>query len=152
VIPVPAYYEWTVGADGKEPWMMRSADRDVLFMAGLYEFKQLTDEERAAGGDDPTMASGWLVSATILTTEARGHLAEVHDRMPVMLEPATISEWIAPDGDADHAAGVLDHVLETFDPNAVERVRVGTAVGNVRNQGAQLAEPLGEVLGGRRSE
>ena len=152
VIPVPAYYEWVAGADGKEPWMMRSADRDVLFMAGLYEFKRLTDEERAASGDDPTVASGWLVSTTILTTEARGHLSAVHDRMPVMLEPPILREWIAHDADAGHAAGVLDHVLDAFDPNAVERVRVGTDIGNVRNQGAHLAEPLGDVVGGHRSE
>jgi putative SOS response-associated peptidase YedK len=112
-------------------------------MAGLYEFKKLTDEELAVAGDDPAAATGWLVTTTILTTEAQGHLAEVHDRMPVMMAPGSIEEWTAPQADADGAAEALARLLDANDPDEVERFRVGTEVGNVRNQGAHLAQPLG---------
>lgn len=142
VVPVPAYYEWTAGPDGKEPWMMRSAHHDFLFMAGLYEFRRLTEEQQAVAGDDPAAATGWLVTTTILTTQAQGHLAEVHDRMPVMMPPESIGDWTAPETDADGAAEVLAQLLDASDPDAVTRFRVGTEVGNVRNQGAHLAQPL----------
>src|SRR5699024_3893292 len=119
------------------------AHHDFLFMAGLYEFRRLTEEQQAVAGDDPAAATGWLVTTTILTTQAQGHLAEVHDRMPVMMPPESIGDWTAPETDADGAAEVLAQLLDANDPDAVERFRVGSEVGNVRNQGSHLAQPVG---------
>lgn len=142
VVPVHAYYEWVTGPAGKEPWMMHSASHDHLFMAGLFEFKKLSEAELAEVGDDPAAASGWLVSATILTAEAQGHLSDVHERMPVMMPVGSVGEWIDPGLDGDGAEAALQRLLASFDPDSVARYRVGTAVGNVRNEGPELAQPL----------
>ena len=142
VIPAHAYYEWVKTADGKQPWMMHAADRDHLFMAGLFEFKKLDEDGRRAVGTDPAADSGWLVTVTILTAEAQGHLAEVHDRMPVMLGSAQVGEWIDPMAEAEEAERFLSHHLASFDPGVVSRHRVGTAVGSVRNEGPELAQPV----------
>ncbi|MGO1452889.1 Putative SOS response-associated peptidase YedK [Brevibacterium sp. Mu109] len=142
VIPVHAYYEWVKTPEGKQPWMMHAIGHDHLFMAGLFEFKKLDEEESRAVGTDAAASSGWLVSATILTAEAQGHLAEVHDRMPVMLSRDEVGEWIDPTADAGDAEEFLSRNLTSFDARSIDRYRVGTAVGNVRNEGPELAQPL----------
>lgn len=139
VVPVTGYYEWERTESGKTPWLMSSRDADFLLLAGLFEQRRLTEAELASRGADPSVQDGWLITATILTTESAGHLAEVHDRMPVMLTPAQAGEWI------DHAAGkaeaqlLLNGFVGGFDPNAVERWEVGAAVGNARLDGPELA-------------
>jgi len=59
------------------------------------------------------------------------------------MAPGSIEEWTAPQSDADGAAEVLARLLDANDPDAVERFRVGSEVGNVRNQGSYLAQPVG---------
>lgn len=142
IVPVHGYYEWVKGPESKEPWMMHAASHDYLFMAGLFEFKKLTEDERAELGADPAAESGWLVSATILTAESQGHLADVHDRMPIMMPPRAVGEWLDPSFDGEAAETVLTGLLQSFDPATVTRHRVGTAVGNVRNEGPELALPV----------
>lgn len=143
VIPVHGYYEWVKGPEAKEPWMMHSASHDHLFMAGLFEFKKLAEEERDELGADPAATSGWLVTATILTAESVGHLSDVHDRMPVMMPAGAVGDWLDPRLESESAETVLTRLLESFDPRTVRRHRVGTAVGNVRNEGPELALPVG---------
>lgn len=141
VIPVHAYYEWVKEPEGKQPWMMHAVAHDHLFMAGLFEFKKLDDECRVDVETDAAASSGWLVSATILTAASQGHLAEVHDRMPIMLSGDHVGEWNDPTRDAGDAEELLSHHLEVFDPRAISRHKVGRAVGNVRNEGPELAQP-----------
>ncbi|GAA2101306.1 SOS response-associated peptidase [Brevibacterium salitolerans] len=160
VVPVRGYYEWEVRATGstgggtadapgrgstpeKTPWLMESAAHPLLLMAGLFEFRRLSAEEQEAAGADPAAASGWLVSATVLTTEARGHLREVHDRMPVMLTRTQMDEWLAPERGSAEGGALLSAVIAGFDPAAVVRRTVSPAVGNVRNDGPELVEPQG---------
>lgn len=144
-IPVAGYYEWQADDSGaKTPWLMH-APEGQLYMAGLFEFRRRPEPEGEGGGDDsadPAVRDGWLVSSTILTTASAGHLAEVHDRMPVMIGAGDIPAWIDPTANADEARTVLDELLAGFDPTAVERYRVSREVGNVRNQSADLIEPV----------
>lgn len=144
VLPIPAYYEWLTDKSGKRPWMMRPAQDQFLLMAGMFELRRLSEEEQAAAGDDPAAATGWLVSTTILTAPAAGHLAEVHDRMPVMLRPDDVGDWLAPERGGGQAEESVARLLEQFDPATVDRHRVGTEVGNVRNDGPHLAEPVSD--------
>ncbi|SMY12173.1 SOS response-associated peptidase [Brevibacterium jeotgali] len=142
VVPVHAYYEWVEGPQGKQPWMMHAVGHDHLFMAGLFEFKKLNEEWSRDVGMDAAASSGWLVSATILTQQAQGHLAEVHARMPVMLSGEQVGEWIDPTADAGAADEFLSLHSASFDPRTIGRYAVGTAVGNVRNEGPELAQPV----------
>ncbi|WP_344736344.1 SOS response-associated peptidase [Microbacterium awajiense] len=134
VIPASGYYEWKREADGKTPHYIHPADDSPLFFAGLYEWWK----DPAKADDDPTR---WLLSCTILTRDAIGHLGSIHDRMPVFLDPDHADAWLDPT--IDHARDVLDAavdaapvIAETF----ADRV-VGKAVGNVRNDDPSLIEP-----------
>ncbi|MGW9827921.1 putative SOS response-associated peptidase YedK [Brevibacterium pityocampae] len=150
-VPVGGYYEWQTDASGaKTPWLMQAAD-GPLFMAGLFEFrKQVSagaeaDATAGPGPSDPAVQDGWLVSTTIITAPAAGHLAEVHDRMPVMITAADINAWADPTAGKDEAQELLRTLVDGFDPNRVERYRVDRAVGNVRNQSADLMAPVDEM-------
>lgn len=129
-LPIPGYYEWETTEDGKQPWMMSAAGPDPLFMAGLFEFWKQPDQS-------------WLVSTTILTMESAGHLQDVHHRMPVFLSRGHISEWIDPAVPSNDVPLLLESTLSQVDPASVTRHKVGRSVGNVRNDGPELIQPVG---------
>ncbi|WP_231446103.1 SOS response-associated peptidase [Brevibacterium zhoupengii] len=128
-LPIPGYYEWETTEDGKQPWMMSAAGADPLFMAGLFEFWKQPDQS-------------WLVSTTILTMEAAGHLQDVHNRMPVFLERGAIDGWIDPAVSSAEVPPLLESTLAQVDPASVTRHKVGKSVGNVRNDGPELTAPV----------
>ena len=73
VIPSTGFYEW--GPD-KTKYRFRLPGEDALYMVGLYnEFK---GERRFV----------------ILTTAANPSIADIHDRMPVVLPKDRVSEWL----------------------------------------------------------
>nr|WP_101574532.1 SOS response-associated peptidase [Brevibacterium sp. 239c] len=129
-LPIPGYYEWETTEDGKQPWMMSAAGKDPLFMAGLFEFWKQPDQS-------------WLVSTTILTMEAAGHLSDVHHRMPVFLDRGAVDGWIDPAVPSADVPPLLETALAQVDPASVTRHKVGKSVGNVRNDGPELTAPVG---------
>ena len=70
----------------------------------------------------------------IITREAVGPVAAVHDRMPVLVQPSHRADWIDPAGDARRA------LAECTVP-ALVTVPVSTAVNSVRNNGPDLIRP-----------
>jgi putative SOS response-associated peptidase YedK len=70
-------------------------------------------------------------------------MVDVHDRRPVVFSAADAALWLDPDLPAEAAEMLArEQALgpETFAWHAVSK-----AVGNVRNQGAGLVEPLAEA-------
>ena len=73
---------------------MYRSDGEPLFAAGLWSVWK------------PDKAADPLLSCTIITTDAVGELAEIHDRMPLMLAEADWDAWLNPDAAAgSRAAG-----------------------------------------------
>ena len=90
------YYEWRANADTdsgkksrKTPFFMHRADGDLLFMAGLWSVWK--------SAKDATP----LLSCTIITTDAVGELAGIHDRMPLIVAERDWDRWLDPDAPAD---------------------------------------------------
>ena len=102
-------------------------------MAGLYELWRDPQRER----DDP---QAWLLSVTVLTTDATDELGRIHDRAPMIVPPEGYDRWLAPEpGDAEQLRGLL--IPATV---GMQADPVSTAVNNVRNQGPDLIEPVVE--------
>ena len=98
--------------------------------AGLYEVWRGPERDQ-----DP------LFSCTILTCKPNEKMAEVHDRMPVMLPPDAWSTWLDP------TENDLNLLQEFFVPAPSELITlqpVSTAVNNSRSSGAQLIDPIPE--------
>ena len=81
LVPMDAFYEWQATPAGKIPHTIARADGEMLVAAGLWE-----------GWRDPD--GEVLRSFTILTTAACPALQALHDRMPVVLEPADWPGWL----------------------------------------------------------
>ncbi|RLV51284.1 SOS response-associated peptidase [Nocardioides mangrovicus] len=143
VLPADGYYEWyptsqttKAGKPRKQPFFIRPTDAGVLAMAGLYEIWR--DPEKA--DDDPDRFR-W--TCTVLTTSAEDSLGTIHERMPLMLDPANVDAWLDPDhgvttGDRDTLLGLLTPAA----PGRLEAYPVSSLVSNVRNNGPELVAPL----------
>jgi putative SOS response-associated peptidase YedK len=131
---VDGYYEWrTVGVDTtvkqpKQPYFIRSPDSAPLAIAGLWTTWQ-----------DPLRNQAEVRSCSLITIAPNDQLAEIHDRMPCILDGDALDEWL------DSPAAPL-HVLQTADNDRLVAVTVATAVNNVRNKGAELIVPTTTTL------
>ncbi len=138
LLPADGYYEWyetqeltAKGKPRKQPFFIRPADGSTLAMAGLYEiWRDPTRDE-----DDPERFR-W--TCTVITTDAADDLGRIHDRMPLMVEPDRWHTWLDPRTDKDDLMALLVPAM----PGRLEAYPVSPAVGNVRNNGPELLEPL----------
>jgi putative SOS response-associated peptidase YedK len=125
LVPVDGFYEWAVvpGSRRKQPYYFRRADGDPVVLAGLWEYWSRGGAERR--------------SATVLTCAA-GPDMPVHDRQPVVLEPALWERWLDPELDdvTELAAMVVPRVA------VLVHHPVTSDVGSVRNDGAYLVDEV----------
>jgi putative SOS response-associated peptidase YedK len=89
IVPADGYYEWQRRDGATTPYFIHSDAPSPMAFAGLYAFWR--DPEAAA--DDPDR---WVLSTAIVTTAASGELAGLHDRVPVVLDPAARDRWLDP--------------------------------------------------------
>lgn len=93
-IPVTWFYEWN---KNREKVTFFRKDRKVLFLAGFYD--RFDDGNRFV----------------ILTTEANDSMSRTHDRMPIILEPDQLEDWIMND---DRTESILGQVPVMLDKRA----------------------------------
>ncbi|MEQ6884635.1 SOS response-associated peptidase [Salicola sp. Rm-C-2C1-2] len=82
LIPADGWFEWLTTAHGKQPYYITDPsqrDQDVLFFAGIYS-------GNAVAG----------LSVAILTEPAAPNLRPIHNRQPVVLDPASRYDWLDP--------------------------------------------------------
>ena len=136
IVPVSGYYEWSVNDAGvKQPFYIRGVAGRGLALAGLFEdWRDLSVPE---GQPEHLRRTN-----TIITRSALGVIEPIHDRMPVLLAPEHYDAWLT--GDFASAAEALNFLEKASQATirTFEAYPVGTAVGNVRNNGPQLIDAL----------
>jgi len=123
LVPVSGYYEWLPAGAIKQPYFIHPLQSPLLFFAGLWE------QWRTPEGPP-------LLTYTIITRAAQGDIAQLHDRMPLALAPHVFGDWLF--GDAARAQSIV----ESATPIEVAFHPVARAVGNPRNQGPELIDPV----------
>jgi putative SOS response-associated peptidase YedK len=132
LLPADGYYEWQQQDGGsKQPIYISRKDGRSLAFAGLYELWR-------DGSVPPDDADAWLWTSTIITTSAPDDLGHIHDRMPMIIDPASWSDWLDP---ANHDPADLRSLLVPAAVSGLTTYPVSTAVNSVRNNGPQLIEP-----------
>lgn len=140
LVPADGFYEWqarpaTGGTKSpKQPYFLHPADGTGLAMAGLYEWWR---DPAVDDADDPR---AWLLSMTIITTDASGLVRDIHDRMPVAVLPEQRDAWLDPEVPGQ---AVLGDVLASAPSDFWAGYPVSTEVNSVRHQGPGLVRPLG---------
>ena len=113
-----------VPADGYYEWQPTGRDGGPLAMAGLYEVWRAPEDEL-------------LCTCTVVTTEAADDHGQIHDRTPLLVPREAWGRWLDP-----ALADPGEDLLVPGTAGVLDAWPVGAAVGNVRNQGPQLAEPV----------
>jgi putative SOS response-associated peptidase YedK len=134
IVPADGFYEWRRGPDlARQPFYIRRVDGRPLALAGLWASRH--DPE--APKSDPER------SATILTTASNALLAQIHGRMPVILNEFDWDRWLDPKL-TDLAS--LVSLLRPAPEDTLEALPVGPAVNSGRSEGRELIEPVGPAL------
>lgn len=130
LVPASGWYEWKVSDDARErrktPHYLTSRDGHPVALAGLWEAWKNPETQED------------LRTFSVLTCEPNALVAQVHDRMPVILSAEGAARWL----DATTPASELHALLVPSPAEALVAWEVGRAVGNVRSQGAELIEPV----------
>jgi putative SOS response-associated peptidase YedK len=136
LLPSLGYYEWQKTDHGKVPYFLHDPDGQLLAMAGLYELWR----DPALADDDPKR---WLWTCTVITQQAPDLLGQIHDRNPVVVPPELRDQWL--DCSSEDAA-VAQRILDEIPPAGLDPYVVSSAVGNVKNNGPELIEPVDPAL------
>jgi putative SOS response-associated peptidase YedK len=127
IIPADGFYEWARSPDGRRlPFYITAADGGPLALAGLR-----------ATWHDPLGRSALLRSCTIVTTTPNDLMAEIHNRMPVILPREAWGLWL---GAATDVAE-LQALLGPFAGDLIARP-VSTLVNNPRSDGPELIQAV----------
>lgn len=128
--PANGWFEWVkdpTDAKKKQPYFITLKDQIPMFFAGLAEVHQ---------GMEPDERDGFV----IITAASDEGMLDIHDRKPLVLAPELARVWIDPETSAERATEIA---LEGCRPTEhFHWYEVGKAVGSVKNQGAQLIEPV----------
>ncbi len=131
LVPVDSFYEWKRVGTVRQPYRVVREDGRPLALAGLW-----------AGWKDPASdpESPVIVRTfTIVTTTPNDALAELHDRMPVIIPDDAWDRWLDPLG---IEPGERIGLLQPTDEIALRIHAVSRAVNDVRSDGPELVEPL----------
>ncbi len=120
------YYEWKKMAAGKQPFWIAPREGGAIALAGLWEVNRKAAAEP-------------ILSCTIITTDASGELADIHDRMPAILRREEAERWMDLDYPADRAA----QLLHPYPPGRLVAKRVDRKVNDPRCDGPECLAPPG---------
>jgi putative SOS response-associated peptidase YedK len=134
LIPADGFYEWRrVSASKKQAYNIGMADD------GLFAFAGLWDRWKNPEGNT-------VETCTILTTGANALVADIHDRMPVILRPEDYDLWLDP-GVTDPAR--VAELLKPYDAREMRKYPVSDFVNRAGNEGPECGKEVqeGEVQG-----
>ncbi|ASA23669.1 SOS response-associated peptidase [Paenibacillus donghaensis] len=127
LIPADGFYDWKPQENGKQPMRIVLRDGGIFSMAGLYDIWMDPQGNR-------------LSTCTIITTDSNELMADIHDRMPVILSREDEQEWLRRD---NQDLPALQKLLKPYASEQMRAYPVSAAVGNVRNNYRELTEELG---------
>jgi putative SOS response-associated peptidase YedK len=136
LLPADGFYEWQVREDGtKQPYHLHAPDGAPFAFGGVWTVWR----DPAAEPDPDTGEVAPLFSTAIVTTAATGPLADIHERVPLILPERLWADWLtaSPD-DAPH----LEAAVRALGPPTLVAEPISTRVNDVRNEGADLLEPV----------
>jgi len=127
LIPLDNFYEWKkFGPKDRQPYAIALQGGGLMSMAGLWE------TWRSPAGET-------VRSAAIVTCPPNALIAELHDRMPVILPREAWPPWL---GEETADADQLKALLIPYPSDQMTMWRVDRRVGNVKNNDAALIEPV----------
>jgi putative SOS response-associated peptidase YedK len=121
LIPAAAFYEWQKTEHGKQPYAIARADGEPLALGGVWE-----SWRAPSGAFERTFA--------VITTTPNAEIALLHDRMPLVIDPAQWPAWLG-EVEADPFA-----LLGPPPDGTLRAWPVSAAINSPTNNGPELLE------------
>jgi putative SOS response-associated peptidase YedK len=121
LIPTSGFYEWTKTPEGKQPYLIGRKDGRQFSFGGLWE----TWKDAASGET--------VESYTIITGEPNSVAAKIHNRMPVIVDPADFGRWLT-------AAEPPADLLRPYPADGMTAFPVSMAVNSPKNDRPELIQ------------
>jgi putative SOS response-associated peptidase YedK len=130
LVPADGFYEWTGPKGRRRPFLLRPRKAELIAFAGIWE--RWRDGQ---GGEIDTVA--------VLTCPANDLIAELHDRMPVVLSPEHYAAWLDRDGTSPEEAVAL---LKPAPDDFFEAIELHPKINDSKKDEPGIQEPLERVL------
>lgn len=120
IVPVNGFYEWRRAEGSKATFYFRSAARDALALAGIYQISR-----------DGQM------QCCLITTDANAEMRPIHDRMPALIPQEAMQDWLRSED-----THVIDALMKPAADDSITSVEVSSYVNNAKNEGAKCIRPV----------
>ncbi len=117
------FIEWK-REDIKRPYAFSVMGAKIMALAGIYNVYYKKDGSK-------------LSSCAVLTCEPNSLMAKVHNRMPVILDPAKAVSWL----DSRTKIDIVKNLLAPYEAQKMSMYEVSTYINSSRNKGAACLEP-----------
>lgn len=119
------FFEWQRREKRKQPYYFRVGKGELFAFAGLWEHWQDTSGTE-------------INSCTIVTTSPNELMAEIHDRMPVILHAEDYDRWLDPDANSSE----LQSLLRPYEADRMQHYPVSLEVNNPKHDSPTCIEPV----------
>lgn len=126
IIPADGFYEWKHEGKIKRPYRITLKTEEPFSFAGLWDSWQLPDGKE-------------ISSCTIITTTPNELMADIHDRMPVILPTEAENLWLDNGIEDSH---FLKSLLIPFDTSLMRVYEISSIVNSPKNNTAEVIRPL----------
>jgi putative SOS response-associated peptidase YedK len=125
ILPVDGFFEWKAikGQKAKQPYAIAMKDGRPFGIGGLWE-----------NWKDPTSGE-WMRTFAIITTDANELVAEIHDRMPLILAPTDYTRWLSDEPDPGD-------LMRPFPAEPMRMWPISTRVNKPENDDPSIVEPI----------
>ncbi len=111
------------GQKAKQPYAIAMKDGTPFGLGGIWE-----------NWKEPSLGE-WLRTFAIITTDANELVAEIHDRMPVILAPEAYERWLGEDPDPHE-------LMRSFPAHLMRMWPISTRVNKPANDDPAILEPI----------
>ncbi|MFW9929655.1 MAG: SOS response-associated peptidase [Candidatus Thorarchaeota archaeon] len=127
LIPADGFYEWKLVGDKKIPQYIRLKTTEIFSFAGIYQYN--------------TKALENPFGTAILTTIPNDLVANVHNRMPVILPPQGELDWL----NSNSSVEKLQNLLVPYPTEEMEMYQVSPKVNSAKNNSPDLIKPISSL-------
>ena len=125
LIPADGFYECQGKSGRKQPFYFHLPCGEPMAFAGLWEVWK----PQGAGPGAETYKS-----STIITTEASEAVRDIHDRMPLILQPEAFGPWLDPE---NRDPAQIESLLKAMHVADLDRHQVSRRVNRADNNSAE---------------
>jgi putative SOS response-associated peptidase YedK len=125
IVPVDGFFEWKAikGEKAKQPYAIAMKDGAPFGIAGIWE-----NWKEPASGE-------WIRTFAIITTDSNDLVADIHDRMPVILSAVDYARWLSEEPDPCD-------LMRPYPADLMWMWPISTRVNKPENDDASIVEPI----------